>query len=295
MISICIPVYNYDIRQLIAALSVQVKHLRQPFEIILIDDASSPAFRAINKSSTAAYTYIELANNIGRAKIRNLFLQHAKYPYLLFMDCDVIIDSPDYLSDYLSALSLQPSVLCGGLVYPDQAPARVYRLRWKNGKRREERSLKERRSRPGQSFMTSNFLIERGVFEKIRFDERISTYGHEDTLFGYALKKENIAILHIDNPVLIGDLETNKQFLRKTNEAVMNLADILKKSGHDEELIADISLLGFYNQVKSFRWMIVFLFWISRPVLTFFLERGYVNLKAFDLYKLGLLAMHMKT
>lgn len=37
--------------------------------------------------------YIELKKNIGRAKIRNLFIEYTTNPYLLFLDCDTKIIS----------------------------------------------------------------------------------------------------------------------------------------------------------------------------------------------------------
>ena len=57
-------------------------------------------------------------------------------------------------------------------------------------------------------------------FKKISFNERLSGYGHEDTLFGYELNKNNIQIHHIDNPVLNGHLDTNEAFLLKTEEGL---------------------------------------------------------------------------
>ena len=90
MISICIPVYNFNITSLVNELSNQVNSLNIPCEIIVIDDCSEN-FKRINKIECEKHTYIELSENIGRARIRNLFLKYAKYEYLLFLDCDSLV------------------------------------------------------------------------------------------------------------------------------------------------------------------------------------------------------------
>jgi hypothetical protein len=72
MISICIPVYNFNITSLISELSNQIDLLNTECEIIVIDDCSDK-FKRINQIACAKHTYIELSENIGRARIRNLF------------------------------------------------------------------------------------------------------------------------------------------------------------------------------------------------------------------------------
>ena len=59
-------------------------------------------------------------------------------------------------------------------------------------------------------------MILRETFLKHPFDETITHYGHEDTLFGLVLKKEGIKILHIDNPLMNCGLDTNLDVLLKT-------------------------------------------------------------------------------
>jgi len=55
-------------------------------------------FKKINENVCRKEIYIQLDNNIGRAKIRNLFLKYAKYDYLLFLDCDTFIISDDFVA-----------------------------------------------------------------------------------------------------------------------------------------------------------------------------------------------------
>jgi len=293
MISICIPVYNYNITALINELSKQINSLNIQCEIIVIDDGSDRN-KQINKTVCKEHTYIELPKNIGRAKIRNLFLKYAKYEYLLFLDCDSLIKSPSFLSNYLEIIKEKPKIVCGGRVYETDRPGRDKRLRWKYGILRESQPCAERRKYPNRSFMTNNFLISKNVFEKIKFDERIVKYGHEDTLFGFALKKNNIKIHHIDNPVINGDIELNNVYLDKTKEGIINLIEILNFTKYDKDLINDIKILRFYRKIKKMEKIVYLSFIISKPLIVFLLTRGYISLMLFDYYKLGILIENIR-
>ena len=293
MISVCIPVYNFNITSLVNELSNQGHGLNIPCEIIVIDDGSEQ-FREINKIACSKHTYIELHENIGRARIRNLFLKYAQYPYLLFVDCDSWVKTTSFLSNYVDVIKDNPGIVCGGRIYEASRPKREKRLRWKYGIRRESQPLAARREFPNKSFMTNNFLISKKIFEENQFDERMVTYGHEDTLFGYNLKKKNISITHIDNPVVNGDIELNSVYLHKTREGVKNLVNILNFTNYDKELMDDITLLRFYSRVRKMEGIVYLSFVISRPLIVFLLTSGYISLYMFDFYKLGILIENIR-
>jgi glycosyltransferase involved in cell wall biosynthesis len=46
-ISVCIPVYNFDVRELVFSLSKEIENQKLNAEIILIDDASNKDFVTI--------------------------------------------------------------------------------------------------------------------------------------------------------------------------------------------------------------------------------------------------------
>jgi len=293
MITICLPVYNFNISTLISELSKQAKLLSVPYEIIIIDDRSDQ-YTAINKNVCKDFTFIELPNNIGRSKIRNLFLNYAQYDYLLFIDCDSLLVVPTFLSNYVDVIKKTPKVVCGGRLYESACPGRIKRLSWKYGTLRESKLSEDRGKFPNQSFMTNNFLINKKVLEEIRFDERITQYGHEDTLFGFALKKKEIVIVHINNPVFNGHIETNNEYLIKTKSSIINLVSILKFENFNMELVKCIGLLRYYYKVKRAENVIIFSFKFLKPMIVYLLKKGYVNLYLFDFYKLGLLLEEMK-
>lgn len=286
MISVCIPVFNFNITALVSELSKQCRDLDVPTEIIVIDDGSQ-FFKPENRKVTKDHQYIELTENIGRSKIRNLFLEYAKYDYLLFMDCDSLIVNSHFLLSYLEALKRSPLIVCGGRIYPSK-PERNKLLSWKHGVYKESLSAEVRNRNPNKSFMTNNFVVAKSCLSRIKFDERITQYGHEDTLFGYQLAKNNIEIRHVDNPVLNGDIETNEVFLEKTKHGVINLVHILNFLEYDKDFIKNVSLLNYYERSKSVRGLQYLLFKIFKRPIYYFLKKGYVNLKLFDFFKLGI-------
>ncbi len=290
MISICIPVYNFKVDALVKELYAQTRHLGVPSEIILIDDGSEEIYREYNKKTCNYVKYIQLDKNIGWTAIRNLFLKYVAYDHLLFLDCDSLIIRDNFLAKYLSAIKEHPDgVICGGRVYDKNPPARNKRLRWKYGIKREGKSLETRQKKPDVSFMAFNFVISRKVFEKIHFDERVVEYGHEDTLFGFELKKGGIKIYHIDNVILNGHLETNDEYIQKTEKALGNLPFILQLSDNNKSLIEDVAVLRTYYKLYGIRKIIAAIFLIKKPFIKFLLSKGYVNLYLLDFYKLGIL------
>ncbi len=297
MLTICIPIFNFDVNNLIQNLSLQCDATDFPTEIILIDDCSDDKYKEINKTICSKYRYIKLNKNIGRAKIRNLFLKYAKYNNLLFLDCDSTIISNNYIKVYVDYLNNNKyDVVFGGRNYNKKKPNRNNILRWKYGVKQESIPLKTRLKFPNNSFNTSNFLINKKVFKKIKFNEKIINYGHEDTLFGYILKKNNYIISHINNPILNNDLEDNKEYLEKTETSIKNLISILNYVENKQELMNDISIYRFYNKMKSLNLIpSIYMFYkVSKPILKISFIKGYVNIKLFNFYKLGILIENLK-
>lgn len=104
MLSGCIPVYNYNTTLLVEELFGQLREVNIPFEIVVIDDGSKKKYRKLNERSLKNASYVQIENNIDRAKIRNKFLEVAQYDSLLFIDSDSRICSPDYIKNYLEKI-----------------------------------------------------------------------------------------------------------------------------------------------------------------------------------------------
>ncbi len=293
MLSILIPIYNFDVSRLVKALHKQSLSEKIDFEIVLLDDVSTDQFKEKNRrlSKLRHVVYEEQLENIGRARIRNRLAEKAKFPYLLYLDCDSEITTNDFIKKYIDT-GKRSQVVYGGRQYnTDKPDDERYLLHWLHGRKREEIPFNIRKEEPNKSFMTNNFMISRQVFEDIKFNEKISGYGHEDTLFGYDLKKKNIEITHIDNPVIHLGLESSEEFLRKTREGIKNLKRIMKINGNEKRLVRDITLLWYYKLIvrSGLEKFVYFLYKKYEYILRRNLLSRKPNLFLFDLYKLGYL------
>lgn len=288
MISVCIPVYNFDVYSLVDALHKQLSEAKITFEIRLYDDGSDPEYKQKNGSLVQPefVVYKELPQNIGRSRIRNLLADEAQYEYLLFLDCDSIIHKSYFIHSYLEALNTGYRVICGGREYDVQKADKNHLLRWTYGKKAESQPAIIRSKEPSRSFMTNNFLIKKDIFSRVRFNEHLAQYGHEDTLFGYELLKQDIVPLHIENPVLNGDVESNALFLEKTRQGLENLAYIYSLKKEDATFSEQVRLLSFYRNFCCKK-LLAFIFPLLHMVFTLELKLGKVDLKLFNLYKLA--------
>jgi glycosyltransferase involved in cell wall biosynthesis len=289
-LSILIPVYNFYTFPLVDELVCQLQKYNVRFEIIVIDDFSSSEFKEKNKkmNDLPFVCYKELDQNIGRSKIRNLMVKTAQYENLLFLDCDNQIINSNYISKYIDFLKYKFDVIIGGTSYFDQRPKESkYILHWKAGKFREEKTAQKRNIAPYQSFLLYNMLIKKKVFLSISLEEKITTYGHEDTKFGIDLKKNGFTVLHIDNPVRHIGLNSSESFLTKTSEAIRNLQKLQDLYGIGNQ----IKLYKYYLLLKKYNLEIAYL-----HAVKIFLDVMILNLKSnnpslfiFDLYKLYIL------
>lgn len=278
-LSILIPIYNFDCRELVYRLHDQCESLKINYEIICIDD-SSTLFFAENASmvNISNVKFIGLNKNIGRSKIRNLLAKEAKGEYLIFMDCDSMIDD-DFVCKYIDNID---DIVVGGRLYLDSPPAdSKYYFHWKYG------SLKEPKpSDSDKPFTSNNFLISKILFNSVRFDENITGYGHEDTIFGIEIKNKNIRIAYIYNPVYHIGLSANEQFLSNSRNAIENLSRI--SLDLDMCSIDDIRILKYYKIIRRFG--ITFLFAFAYTLMRENMEANLLgkepSMFVFNIYKL---------
>lgn len=258
MLSVLIPIYNHDVNPLVTALDHQLAQAGIPYEIILVDDCSDDLdIREKNPHLVQLKNiqYIQNQENMGRAKIRNLLAAKAQYPYLLFIDCDAMVGNQDFIKKYIDAIEkMRPQACCvinGGIAYRNEKPDNQYFLRWYYGKRREEESAEQRNKRPYHHFTPFNVIISKSVFEEIQFDEKLTTYGHEDTLFGYQLQQKQIPYLHIDNPLYHDGMDTNEEYLKKIRLSIDNLIYIFENQNINHSFLKENRLLKTYQQCKK--------------------------------------------
>ncbi len=295
LISVCISVFNLDIRLLLDQLSLIIDDLIvDSIEILVGDDSPNSDFH-LTKEEVQKFgiTYLPQAKNIGRSRIRNLLATHASGKYLLFLDGDALINNNQFLINYFEAIKQYPhSVILGGTSYETLKPNKHFELRYYYGIQREQISAAIRNSKPYKSFTTFNFCIQRSVFNQIKFDESIRSYGHEDTILGIELKERNIQVFHIDNPLIHNGIDSSVVFIKKTEQSIQNILSLYKQRGGS--LLPYSTLLQTMNDLKYFRFFIAILFSRAKPFLRKNLVSSNPSMIIFDLYKLGYLSTIFK-
>jgi glycosyltransferase involved in cell wall biosynthesis len=293
MLSILIPIYNYNAVNLVHQLHKQVTQANIPFEILLLDDNSDNRCKGENTilCNLSNTTLFELPTKAGRAIARNYLAGQAKYDYLLFLDCDSEPVDDLFIERYISYCQYKDIIVCGGTAYKPQKPNRNARLRWVYGMRCETKSAAQRSKSSNAKFSTFNFLISKELFLTIRFNELLKNYGHEDTLFGLELQKRNYTVIHIDNPLYHIGIDTNEVYLEKTRQGVENLKILLEQYPNGSGLIRNLRLLRYYIFLENTRMTFVcfFLFRFFKKMMLANFNSRYPNLTLFNLYKLGYL------
>ncbi|MFO7853147.1 MAG: glycosyltransferase family 2 protein [Bacteroidota bacterium] len=298
MISILIPVFNYDIAPLLTGLQQGVKDIEEYEEIIIGADGCSDDYISMYKafSKLDKVSLLISEDNVGRATIRNMLAKEASGDYLLYIDADALIQGnpKEYLARWLEYHKIAP-VIFGGTDYhkiPPDNPDKY--LRWHYGYHNEKKSVKKRRKRPYSSFSGFNFLIERSVLDKFKFNEELKKYGHEDTLFAYQLKKAGIPVEHIDNRLIHDGLESNRDYVLKTRDSISNLNILYDKVTDKKTFASVVRLLRNYRRLRllGITRLLAYIYRKRQRRIEIMLRSTKCSLRIFKIYKLGLFCYH---
>jgi len=296
MISVLIPIYNFNVAKLVKDLHAQLMYANVLFEIILGDDASTCLHNNEKLTDLQGVHYFSLPENTGRAKMRNLLVEKAKYPFLLFMDCDAGVSSALYTNNYIVEISRTTPPVCiiGGVSYRKQKPNPKYYLRWYYGKKRETKDAYVRNRKPYKSFTSFNAVFSKSIFDIVKFDESFSTYGNEDTFFGDQLRNAQVPVIHINNPLYHDGLDTNENYLEKVETSIDNLISLLNAKKIDSHFVNENRLLATYFRCKKLNVI---------PLLRLYYKKELPKIKQkilkkpsifwLDVYKLGYLVQNL--
>lgn len=293
-ISVCIPVYNFDVRELVIALRTEIQTNQIDAEIILIDDASDEGFKQINNElNNQVSQFILLEKNIGRSRIRNLFLKHTKGNYLLFLDCDVKIDNINFLKNYLQEITQnrEAEVIYGNFKI-DSSYSKTLRNRYSI----EREIFSGDKTSDFSVFKTVNFIIQRETFQKFLFDETLIHYGYEDYVFAKKMELNDVKFSALNNPVIHVDDTSNEVFLAKT-ETAMNSLFQLSQNAENEKYIKDIKVFSIAKKMKNLGFNKLFVVLYERFIRNMLLKNllsENPKIKYLDIYKLALLLKIMK-
>jgi len=261
MLSVLIPIYNYDIRLLVNTIRNQLSDCDVKFEIICIDDCSDKSYSLINSeiNTLSNTSHIILSENIGRIALRQALAEKASYDWLLFLDADVIPKSQHFICNYTSLLPSEYDAIYGGFAYKSEQPKDDYMLRWTYGTSNEQVLASRRNKTPYKIVISANFLIKKAAFKRLNSQITQRGYGY-DNYFGALLKSNEQKVFHIDNEVYHLGLEPNVSYLNKINQSIDTLLKLeVNKNIKDTEN----TLYNTYKSLKKLRLNYLFS-WIYR-------------------------------
>ena len=287
MLSILIPTYNYSVFPLVLELKNQADLLAIPYEVLVLDDASTLFLNENSKIQELEYCYyLKNEMNIGRTATRNFLAQKAKFNILLFLDSDVLPENKSFLSTYGEAFdNLENKAIFGGYKYVSEVPEDSHSLRYYYGKSREEKEASIRNRNPYGFVFSGNMLIPKDVFLENNYKKAANLYGL-DIIFSHQLYNNKIQVTHIDNAIFHLGLEENEVFFNKSLASVKSRKELLS----DNKQAAEInSLLRYYQILKKLRllFFVKTLFKFSERYLKKHIIAKKTNLFYFDLYRLG--------
>lgn len=289
MLSILIPIYNYNAYPLVLELHKQCLECKIDFEILCQDDASKSVLNSENDkiNSLSNCNFTELKVNIAHRQNRNSLASKAKFENLLFIDGDSIIIRNNYISNYVSWLN-DFDIIYGGRLHPENCPSNNQKLRWKYGKFIEDKSVEKRKLAPFQSLLFNNTIIKKDCFNKVKFDSHLTKYGHDDTQLSFQLSQFNPKLIHVDNPVEHGDIDSNIEYILKTKSSLENLIKLFEEGKINKDFSRLILLLLILNKMKLTYLIFVF-YKISEGFLSRNLEGNNPNLFIYNIFKIGYL------
>jgi glycosyltransferase involved in cell wall biosynthesis len=244
-LSVLIPFKGDDACELLRALDEE----QAAAEIVVLDDGSNDAgltarVQATVRGMRLPARLVSLAKNEGRARGRNRLAGHARAQALLFLDADMLPDSPDFLGRWIDAG--EAPIAFGGFSMDRTPYRRETALNRAMAGQTETLSAAQRSLAPEKYVYTSNLLVQRHVFAAVQFDENFTGYGWEDV--EWALRaSQSFPILHIDNSASHLGLDPASTMAAKFEQSAVNFERMVK--GH-RALVETFPIYGAARMLK---------------------------------------------
>jgi glycosyltransferase involved in cell wall biosynthesis len=233
-ISVLIPFLHDDPARLLATLDREAANLARAVEVVLLDDGSQDAALAARIAEAVAQAalpsrLIVLSSNLGRARGRNRLASEARGRWLLFLDSDMLPDSPRFLGAYLELIEQsEPAVAFGGFSL-EQTPLRPeHALHRYMALKSDCTPAVRRRLEPEKHVFTSNLLVRRDVFEAEPFDSAFRGWGWEDVEWAMRVAHGH-PIVHLDNPATHLGLDRASALIAKYEQSAANFARVVSR------------------------------------------------------------------
>ena len=285
MLSILIPTYNYNVEALVHELHAQSTACNIEFEIIIGDDFSNTVVISTAFLSENKFTYLHRNDkSMGRTSTRHLLTSKARYPWLLFIDADMLPKDKNYIKTYIAEISKDrnESAYFGGYSYPENYDHKD-RLRYRYGVKREYKLAAERNKIPYRNIYSGNMLIQKSTF--IQTNTTLDNRYGLDLAFSRNLENQKINVKHLDNYTDHYGIEDNYTFLLKYKRAAKTLRQLYDSgliSSNQSKLIQNFELLSKLKLVGIVRLK----GWILNPLLRWILIHTKVSFVVLDFYKM---------
>jgi len=288
MLSILIPVYNYNVFPLVLELKKQADSLGIEYEILVQDDVSQEFISENAQINSLENCFFSInTQNIGRGKNINVLCAKSRYNCVLIMEADALPENESYLKNYIEILSKSNStVIFGGVKYPEAIPSKEKLLRWKYGINREIKSLDHRLKHQYDFVFTWNLLLKKEILLQFPFPEFIHEYGYEDFIFIENLRFNSVPVTHIENCLIHHNSETSIAFIKKSERAVKNLHDLIHLNKIDSKKIRLSKLYVILEKLYLTAIVKAIYLKTKKQILTNLTSEN-PNLYLLDFYKLG--------
>lgn len=231
-LSILTPFFKESPATLLEALGRDRAMQGGDIEVVLIDDGSKQAdltqavVACLDKQPYPA-TLITLAENQGRAAGRNHLTSAARSDYYLFLDSDMLPDTPAFIQTWLDVIEKeQPAVVFGGFSLEQASHDKAFALHRAMASHSDTVMAEARRLSPEKYIFTSNLLIRAEVLAQESFDPAFTGWGWEDVEWSMRVSKR-WPIGHIDNTATHLGLDTAETVASKYEQSVGNFARVV--------------------------------------------------------------------
>lgn len=234
VLSVLIPFFGDDPRDLLTALDREAVKLRGSVEIVVLDDGTcDPELTAKVREKVLATDLptrlVTLPYNLGRARGRNRLADHARGSSYLFLDADMRPDDDRFLAAWADVVALKdPAVAFGGFSLKQAPKARQFDVHRQMAQKAECVPFFERAKQPEKYVYTSNLLIRRDAFIWEAFDEGFTGWGWEDVEWAMRIVRR-FTVVHVDIPATHLGLDTVENLARKYEQSVGNFARVVQR------------------------------------------------------------------
>lgn len=235
-LSVLTPFKGDDPTPLLFALGEELGASGAPdlVEIILYDDGTGDLDLIENLADLVANAPCPAALlsdpvNRGRSAARNALFAESRAEHVLFLDADMLPDSPCFLTRWLTLIETEnPGVAFGGFSVDRTPRTRANALHRAFSASSECPPATVRNEQPAKFVYTSNLLVRRDILEAAPFDDGFVGWGWEDV--EWAARAAAVSpIRHVDNSATHLGLEAPEKLLSKFEKSAPNFRRFVER------------------------------------------------------------------